>query len=289
MELMVSMLILLPLMGAAMSLFSVGAKQQAREQGGIDVNQEARTGMEMMTREIAQAGSHRDTRTTLNAQITADSTERSYAVASTVGFHPGDWVDIDAESIQLTAVTSNSISGVFTQDHDSGAEVRLFAFPFVVGVIPPAGLGANGSTTVTTLRFFGDINGDVSSPSSDPNLSYVEYRFDSTNNQITRSMTGLDQASKSSAIPFIRNLAPNSVQFTVSTNDLGVITSVNISMTVQNYQSTVKGTNEQTQLSSRVLIPSAVAGSALEHEYRKYGGVNKLPPTPSIVTTWASL
>jgi prepilin-type N-terminal cleavage/methylation domain-containing protein len=52
-ELLISMLILLPIMGAAISMFSVGVNQQVTEQGSIDVNQEARAGLEM-TRKSAR-------------------------------------------------------------------------------------------------------------------------------------------------------------------------------------------------------------------------------------------
>ncbi len=286
-ELLISMCILVPIMGAAVSMFSTGANQQASEQTSIDANQDARSGLEIMTREIAQAGSHRDTSTTSTASINSSTNAQPLSVASTVGFSVGDWVDVDSESVQLTAVSSTSISAVFSANHASSAPVRLFASPYIPGVIPPAGLGANSSQTVTTLRFFGDINGDPNSSPSDPNLYYVEYVYDTANSQITRSSTPLTQATKNPAVPFIRNVKANSVQFTLNTDDLGVVTSASIALTVHNTWKT-GSKYQETELSSRVVIPSAVAGSALLHEVQRYGGIDQLPPTPSQVTTWVS-
>jgi type II secretory pathway pseudopilin PulG len=286
-ELLISMCVMLPIMAAAVSLFSTGANQQASEQTNIEANQDARSALEIMTREIAQAGSHRDRSTTSTATINSSANAQSVSVASTAGFSVGDWVDVDSEPVQLTAVSSGSISGIFSASHASNSPVRLFAFPYVQGVIPPAGLGANSSQTVTTIRLFGDINADIGSSPGDPNLYYVEYVYDSDNSQITRSSTPLTQADKNPAVPFIRNLKADSVQFTLNTDDLGVVTSASIGMTVHNTWKT-GSKYQETELSTRVVIPSAVAGSALLHEVQRYGGIDQLPPTPQHVTTWAS-
>src|SRR5512139_3275152 len=85
MEMMVSILVLLPVMGAAVSLFSVGANQHASEQSSIDANQEARTALEMMTTEIGQAGSHGDVYTTLTSGVGNLTSEQPASVASAAG------------------------------------------------------------------------------------------------------------------------------------------------------------------------------------------------------------
>jgi prepilin-type N-terminal cleavage/methylation domain-containing protein len=284
-ELMVSLAILVPITGAALALFSEGVKQHASEQSSIDVNQEARSGLEMMTAEIAQSGTHGDKSTTTTSAVNSPSaTAQAVSVASTAGILPGDWVEVGSgthwESVKVTAVGSSSISGVFRTTHDSGSPVRLFALPFLTGMISPSGMAANSSATVTTLRFYGDVNGDST-------LQYVEYAYDSENNQITRSITPFTQNTKNAALPFIRNVKANSVQFMVNTNNLGVITSANIALTVQNTVKTVSKYQE-TELASRIVLPSATAGSTLLYELRKYGGIDKLPPTPAIVTTWVN-
>jgi Tfp pilus assembly protein PilW len=283
-DLLISIVILIPIMGAAVSLFSTGAEQQASEQNSIDANQEARSALQMMSTEIAQAGSHGDVSTVTTGSVSASSSAQALSVASTAGLTVGDWVDVDYgadhEMVQITAIGNNSISGVFRTGHTSGKPVRLFAMPFTSGVIPPAGMAASTSSAVTTLRFFGDIN-------SDATLQYVEYNYDSANNQITRSITPVTQSNKNAALPLIRNLKPNSVQFRLNTDARGIVTSVNLAFTVQGTWETA-GQVPETELSTKVLIPSAVASSALLYEVRRYGGIDRFPPTPAQVTTWVN-
>jgi hypothetical protein len=133
---------------------------------------------------------------------------------------------------------------------------------------------------VTTIRFFGDIN-------SDGNVNYIEYQYDGTNSQITRSMTPITQTNKSAALPLVRNVTPGSAQFVLNTDSMGAITSVTLSMTVKNNWKT-GSKYQETELSSRIAIPSTAAGSALLSENRTYGGINRLPPTPAQVSTWAN-
>lgn len=282
-ELMVAILIVIPVMAAALSLFSVGVRQQASEQTSVEANQEARAGLEMMTMEIAQAGSHGDRSTVTASAVSASTTPQAVSVADATGFTVGDWVDVDTganlETVQITAVGSSTLSAVFRMAHASGVPVRLFALPFLNGVIPPAGLGVNSSAAVTTLRFFGDMNGDG-------NLYYVEYNYDNANNRITRSMTPITQTSKNAALPIVTNVKPGSVDFTLYTNGLGVVTSAAVKMTVQNtWKSGSK--YQETELSTRVLIPSAAAASTLLEELHAFGGVNRFTPTPSRVAAWA--
>jgi Tfp pilus assembly protein PilW len=282
-ELMVSILILIPVMAAALSLFSVGVRQQASEQTSVDANQEARSGLEMMSMEIAQAGSHGDRSTVTTSSVSASTSPQAVSVAASAGFTAGDWVDVDTgsnlETVQLTAVGDGTLSAVFRVAHASGVPVRLFALPFINGIIPPPGLGADSSAAVTTLRFFGDMVGDS-------NLYYVEYSYDSDNNQITRSMTPITQSAKNEALPIVRNVKPGTVGFTLYTNGLGIVNSAAIKMTVQNtWKSGTK--YHETELSTRVVIPSAAAASTLLEELHAYGGVNRFTATPSRVTTWA--
>jgi prepilin-type N-terminal cleavage/methylation domain-containing protein len=283
-EMMISILILVPVMGAAVGLFSAGASQHSSEQSSVAVNQDARSAIELMKSEIAQAGSHGDANTTTTSNITANSAPQAFSVASAAGFETGDWVDIDTgaslESVKLTAVTGTTLSGIFKTNHASGATVRLFAQPFTTGMLPPAGLAANSSANVTTLRFFGNIN-------SDGTLQYVEYTYDNANNRIVRAITPITQANENNPVPVVQNVKPNSVQFTLFTDSQGIVTSVYIAMTVQNTWKTGSAFQES-ELSSRIMIPSAVAASNLSFETLRYGGVDYLPPTPSKVSTWAA-
>ncbi len=284
MELMVSLLILTSIMGAVLTLISTAVSQHDTEQNAIDMSQGARSGLELMTMEIAQAGSHGDHQTTTSGAIAAMAGSQAVSVASTIGFTVGDCASVDTgannELVEITATGPNSISGVFRTAHASGVPIRLFALPYLTGVICPAGLGANSSAAVTTLKFFGDVNGDGK-------LYYVEYAYDAVNAQITRSMTPITQANKNAALPIVSNVKANSVGFTLNTDSRGVVTSVNLAFTVQATWKT--GTKyQETALSTKVVIPSAVAASDLLNEIQVYGGSNQLPPTPAQVTAWAS-
>ncbi len=285
MELMISVIILIPIMGAAISLFSVGARQQGTEQDSLDVNQEARAGLEMMVREIAQAGSRRDFITTTANSINTGI--QTVTVNSAAGFLTGDWVRVGGtETVKLIGVdySAKSITANFAVGHGSNSSVRLLAYPFETGIIAPPGIGSHASADVNPIRFYGDISGDP----NDQKLYYVEYAYDAANSRITRSMTPLTADFKNAPRPLIANIKPNSVRFTVSTDGMGLVTSVNIAFTVQ---STLKsGTKyQETALSTRVVIPSTTACSLLKDELEERGGDNYLPRTPTHVSEWAGI
>jgi Tfp pilus assembly protein PilW len=286
-EMLVCLLILIPIMGAAVGFFSIGINQHTTEQSAIEMNQDARSGLEIMTMELAQAGSHDSSgvlSTSSSAAIAASASAQNVSVASTTGFTIGDYVTVDngtsQESVQIASIGSGTIRGVFRTAHAAGTPIRLFALPYMKGVIPPAGLGSNSSATVTTIRFFGDINGDGT-------LNYVEYAYDSTAAQITRSMTPITAGALNSALPIISKIKANSAQFVLYTDGQGIITSATIKLTVQDTVTTVSK-KQETVLSTRVSIPSTTAASALFAQNQTSGGVNKLPPIPTQVTAWAN-
>ncbi len=283
-ELLVSLLILSSIMGAVLTLVSTAVSQHDAEQNAVDMSQGARSGLELMTTEIAQAGSHRDHQTTTSGTITGQAGNQSAGVASTAGLTVGDFVSVGMgssnELVEIKAVDTNSITGSFHTTHASGVPVRLFALPYLTGVIRPAGLGSSSSATVTTLRFFGDVN-------ADGNLYYVEYSYDAANARITRSMTPITQATKNAALPIVNNVKAGSASFTLYTDSRGVVTSVRLGLVVVATKKT--GTKyQETAISTKVVIPSAMAASDLLHEVSVYGGINRLPPTPAQVTTLAN-
>lgn len=280
-ELLVSLAIMIPLVGAALLLFSTGVNQHFSEQDNSAMNQEVRTALEEMTLEIAQAGAHGYVATTTAAAITGSGAAQSLPVVNSGNFNTGDWVDVgtgsNKETVPLTAVGSTSIMGIFRASHASGIPVRLFPYPYLTGIVPPAGLGSNSSTNTTVLRFYGDINNDGT-------VQYVEYSYDG-NTQISRSMTPLSQTNKNAAQPFIRNIVPGTAQFTLYTDNQAAVTSVRVSLTVR---STWQGNgSQQSRMASRIDIPSIAAASALLTDLQQYGGVSHLPPTPPRVATWA--
>jgi hypothetical protein len=258
--------------------------QYESEQSSVRSNQDASAGFDMMMMEIAQAGSHSDQFTTFQASVTGLAQAQSIPVASSDGFCVGDYVDaLDAsgnvETVRITGVGSNdTLTGSFMNFYVVGDQIRLFAMPYLHGVIPPAGLTPNSDTDVSTLRFFGDIYGNG-------NIYYVEYDYDSANAQITRSMTHINDTQKGPDIPLIENIKPNSPRFTLHSDDNSVITSVTVAFTVENQWETA-GKLEETAFSSKVVIPSTAAASTLLSEIQLYGGINTLPPTPMRIVWW---
>jgi len=285
-EMLIALCIFLPLMIGASQLFEVGVKQHGSEQSSLEVNMDATIGFNMMVMEIAQAGSHSDVSTTINqgAGVTGIATAQSVTVASAVGFNVDDYIDVvdsdgNRESIVITAIGENTITASFLRDYNEGDDIRLFAQPYKEGVIAPTTLIADSSTNVTTLQFFGDIYGDG-------NLYYVEYVYDSENAQITRSITRSDETTKEAAVPLIANVKANSAQFTLHTDDQAVITSVTVSLTVENQWENNASQLEEIRLSSKVNAPSTQAASLLYYETLRYGGLDMLPATPSFVASF---
>lgn len=282
-EMLIALCIFLPLMIAAAELFEIGVKQKSQEQSTLEASMDATIGFEMMLTEIAQAGSHSDVSTTMQQNITGSATAQDVSVASTAGFNAGDYVDIvdstgSSETIEIKSVGDGTLSMIILGDYTTGDDVRLFAQPYTRGFVTPSALSANTSANVTTLRFFGDVYGDG-------NLYYVEYVYDSDNAQITRSITRSDQGFKGAAVPLISNVKQDSARFTLHSDENGIVTSVTVSLTVENRWKNDAGQQEEIRLSSRVNAPSIEAASALYYESMRYGGVANLPSTPSFVAS----
>ncbi|MBN2243503.1 MAG: hypothetical protein JW793_12525, partial [Acidobacteria bacterium] len=182
---------------------------------------------------------------------------------------------------EITGVGSNTLSGAFLNNYVAGDKIRLFAMPYLNGVLRPNGLAAGSATPVTTLRFFGDIYGDG-------NLYYVEYAYDSQNRQITRSMTPFSRTRKEPAVPLITGIRGNSAGFTLHTDNQGFVTSVTLSLTVEN-KTRYSPKLEEIALSSRITIPSISAASNLLREILLFGGANRLPPVPQRIALYTNI
>src|SRR5205809_3404868 len=169
-EVLISTAVLLLLVGAAVLLFGTGVEYYDTEQRTAQMNQEARNAVEIMSLEVAQAGTRRDIPTATTQAIAASAVSQSVPVVSAKGFAVGDWVLVDGgaleERVQLTAAGTNSISGIFRNAHANGASMSVLSLPYKTGIVPPAGLAANSSVTTTVLKFYGDVY-------DDGNLYYV--------------------------------------------------------------------------------------------------------------------
>src|SRR5881296_3189670 len=160
-EFMISALVFVPLIGAIVMLFGTGVDYYGAVQRASQMNNEARNAVEIMSLEIAQAGTRRDITTTSTQDITLSVLPQNVQVASNKGFSVGDQVIVDAgalaETVQLTEVRTNSIGGLFLKSHASGTSVCFFAIPYLTGIVPPATLLPNSSVTSTVLRSYGDF------------------------------------------------------------------------------------------------------------------------------------
>lgn len=143
-ELLISLTMLLVMAGAILSLYSTNLRRYSAEQQTTEMNQTARNTLGLMCVEIQQAGAHSDVNTTLTAAVNGSSTAQTITIASTVNIYAGDWVTIDPgasneETLKVTAVGSNTLTGKVTQNHNANVLVCLYARPYKNGVLNSLG------------------------------------------------------------------------------------------------------------------------------------------------------
>jgi type II secretory pathway pseudopilin PulG len=281
-EMIISICILIPIMAGALQLLSVGVEHQSSEQSNVEANQDASAGFNLMAMEIVEAGSNtRYFETTTVDTIASDPyTPYTYRVTSTSGLKSGDVVELynnsdgATELVPLTQVTEGHITGIFQKGFPAGSNVRLYSLPYETGILFPGTPSANATTSVTEIKCYGDIYGDGT-------MYYAEYRYDSQNRQITRSVTSLSDVSKKPHVPLIRNV--KAAQFLLHTDSMKIVTSVTMSVAVENEWKLNKKLQD-IKLSSKIAIPSMETASALKLENWQYGSVNPLPSTPTRIS-----
>jgi hypothetical protein len=136
--------------------------------------------------------------------------------ASVKGVFVGEQITVDAgedalgntlqETVQLTAVSTagKTVTGTFLYGHNGSVPVIVLG-GFASGIVPLAPGYANGSTA-TTLKLYGDINGDG-------NMQYVEYVCDTVNGRLYRNSMPFDQTTAKTAPTssqiLLNNILPN--------------------------------------------------------------------------------
>ena len=171
-ELLVSLMILMIISGTVMDGVMRLTKTNQTVSNRSEMHAGVRNVTELLQQEVGQAG-----RITLPAGLTLvgkiDSS--NYTASSTLGMFVGENVVIDTgpnqETVQITAINNDQITGTFFNDHSAGAPLAVYG-GFAQGVIPQFqadGVTAfpNGSTG-SILKIFGDINGTG-------NMVYIEY------------------------------------------------------------------------------------------------------------------
>jgi prepilin-type N-terminal cleavage/methylation domain-containing protein len=171
-ELMASLTVLLIVIAIVMS----GLTQMVYVRESIDNRTEmhasVRGATELMQQEIGQAG-----RISLPAAVTVSAAvaagTQTASLSSSSGMFVGEYLDFDTganyETVQITAVGTNTVTGSFVFAHASGVQVMVSG-SFGTGIVPPAASPTsytNGSTG-SVLKLYGDIN-------RDGKILYVEY------------------------------------------------------------------------------------------------------------------
>jgi prepilin-type N-terminal cleavage/methylation domain-containing protein len=276
-ELMVSLTVLLFVAGIALTALVSAQKIYTSQQSQVDMHAGLRGAFELLTQEIGQAGALNFPPVTLTATVHGSSTAQNAPVSSAASVFVGEKLVIDTsssqETITVTAVGSNQITAVITQDHSSGAVV------VGQGVLPQ---GILSTSTATSLQIVGDVNADGT-------LDYVQYDCDTTAGTLTRSITtiGPGVTSRNSGQTLLTNLIANPsgapcFQYAapVTTSGYTFIPSVAASLTVETSQRDpqtgqfVTMTKSFSNLSSR----NVLAGLAMAQASPAI--TNRLQPTP---------
>jgi prepilin-type N-terminal cleavage/methylation domain-containing protein len=187
-ELMTSLAILLVIAGAIFSAIVFYQKSYQGSQLRSDLYFGIQGASELISQEVGQAGSVGLPLTTISGTVTGNGTAQTVTVSQANYIFAGEQLLIDAganeELVSVTAVSSgsNTITGIFTKNHAASPPTPVTA----LGVFSQ---GVLSSSTATSLKLFGDINGDGT-------IYYVEYNCDTAAGTLTRSSTPITASSK---------------------------------------------------------------------------------------------
>jgi prepilin-type N-terminal cleavage/methylation domain-containing protein len=195
----------------------------------------------------------------------------------------------NVETVTVTAVNAaaNQITAVFACNHAVGAAVTALG-GFATGIVPPAPGFTNGSTA-TTLKLYGDINGDG-------NMVYVEYTCDTAAGNLYRNVVAFDAAAKpavTNAQVLLNNIQINpggTACFTYMPNPLPVVGAdsfvldVAITLTVQTQQK--DPITKQFQTETKALLNVSPRNVFNVWELASAGApyTNRVQPMPATVT-----
>ena len=202
-ELMVSTVILLVVAGAAFGALNYYQKTYQHTEIGADMHDNIGSSIDLIMQEVGQAGalpSGTLGTVTLSAGVIASGVAQTVNVSKATGFIAGEQLIVDAgptqEFVTLTAVGAGSITAIFGQNHNVGAQVNAIGV-FPAGILP--------TSTTTSLKLFGDIIGDGT-------IVYVEYKCNYVTGGVgtlTRSVTPVGTGAVNPATVLVDNLLPN--------------------------------------------------------------------------------
>jgi prepilin-type N-terminal cleavage/methylation domain-containing protein len=192
-ELLASVSIITLLMSAVITFMLQVQKRFQGNQVESESNQSVRAALELMTQEIGQAGYNPDfnPNKTIPGGVAASAAAQCVTLNSISQINPGDWIIVDtgvnSEIVQVTGITGNGcpaavinqIQARFQMNHTAAGgstlpiPVTSYKMPYSDGILQVA-----GSSTDSTVEFFGDIN-------SDGKLNYVVYSLAATTSPAT--------------------------------------------------------------------------------------------------------
>jgi len=248
-EMMITLFILLGIATIVMMAMMQMTMTQGSVANRTQMHGSVRSATELIQQEIGQSGRLPPftTPVTLGAAV-APGTLVVASVNSVAGMFVNEKLVVDAgqmgaglppiyqnpETVTVTLIDAVSTPPTFTAafnfSHNAGAPV-VVAGAFPSGIIPT---NATNPSTAFLLKMYGDINGDG-------NMVYVEYNCDTTNGNLTRSVTLL------TTLPLLKNAAqvilPNITQnpgnancFDYQQKTIGTdtyVTDVSVTLTVQ--------------------------------------------------------
>jgi hypothetical protein len=203
-EALVAVSVLLLLFSAATNGLNQTAILSKTVGNRTEMHGSVRGATELMQQEIGQAG-----RVALPGAVALSAAVlkglNSVSLTTSAGLFTGAKAVIGTgnqeETVQLTAVAGNVVTGMFAKDHAAGEPVQVFG-GFGTGVVPPS--MANGSTG-TVLKLYGDVN-------DDGQMLYIEYTCDTAANLLYRNVMAWDAAAKPVKTPemvLLNNIIPN--------------------------------------------------------------------------------
>jgi prepilin-type N-terminal cleavage/methylation domain-containing protein len=281
-ELMVSMAVFMILFGAVTTALVQLSQAQRRIWNRTEMHSGVRGATELLQQEVGQAG-----RLTLPAPASLISTTTgatsSVSVSSTNGMFVGELLAIDTgdnlETVAVTGLTSNSVSGLFLNDHAAGVPVMALG-GFASGVVPP---NMTDGSTGTVLKIYGDIN-------ADNNMVYVEYTCDTTARLLYRNSMPWNAGAKSAVTldqVLLTNIVANpggTACFTYQTATVGTttyVTDVAITLTVQTQQA--DPVTKQFQTETKALLNVSPRNVVNVWQLASIGLVNRVQPMPPTI------
>ena len=283
-ELMVATLVLMIVSGAVLKGVMDMSALHNTVMNRTDLHAGVRNATQLLSQEVGQAG-----RIALPAAVTitvpAVVGGTLLTVSSAADMFVGERLLIDtgtnSETVTVTAIAANVLTtSAMGFAHAAGAPVTVTG-GFAAGVVPTT--TANGSTA-TTLKIFGDINGNGS-------MVYVEYWCDIANGRLYRNSMPFTAGAKPAYtvdMVLIDNILANpggTPCFTYQTQTAGgatYVVDVAITLTVRTQNRDANTNDFQTE--SKALLNVSPRNVFNVWQMAGLGNTNRVQPTPATVT-----